>query len=196
MGSGEKLLKSKHAKREQAEQPRSLVMTSGYDQVLDQINRNQSTEWHLQRVKHEEEMLREQLIALNMSRLSQMEQKKPHASSASASSTNVQSNNLKATKKSESVTSALNSSSQMKKSRVSQFPTSKIFSSYKDIAGTYSKNPITHLKSDVSRSEMQIIGTAVNEVVSNQLWTCPSCNKHDESLPMIGCDSCDDWYHW
>lgn len=45
---------------------------------------------------------------------------------------------------------------------------------------------------------MRIIGTAVEctNVVTNQLWICPTCNKPDESVPMIGCDSCDDWYHW
>ena len=29
-----------------------------------------------------------------------------------------------------------------------------------------------------------------------ELWICPCCNKPDDSNPMIGCDSCDDWYHW
>lgn len=42
---------------------------------------------------------------------------------------------------------------------------------------------------------MTIIGTVVH-VVSNQVWICPWCNKPDDSVPMIGCDSCDDWYHW
>lgn len=47
-------------------------------------------------------------------------------------------------------------------------------------------------------STMTIIGTTVEctDVVSNQLWICPTCNKPDDSVPMIGCDSCDDWYHW
>lgn len=49
-----------------------------------------------------------------------------------------------------------------------------------------------------NEQSMTIIGTAVEvvEVGANQLWICPSCNKSDESKPMIGCDSCDDWYHW
>lgn len=53
-------------------------------------------------------------------------------------------------------------------------------------------------KSSKSSTTMKIIGTAVEctDVVSNQLWICPMCNKPDESVPMIGCDSCDDWYHW
>jgi transcription initiation factor TFIID subunit 3 len=29
-----------------------------------------------------------------------------------------------------------------------------------------------------------------------EMWICPCCNKPDDSNPMIGCDSCDDWYHW
>jgi hypothetical protein len=32
-------------------------------------------------------------------------------------------------------------------------------------------------------------------VGSNQQWACPACNIADDSVPMIGCDSCDDWYH-
>nr|XP_044991176.1 transcription initiation factor TFIID subunit 3 [Jaculus jaculus] len=30
----------------------------------------------------------------------------------------------------------------------------------------------------------------------NQIWICPGCNKPDDGSPMIGCDGCDDWYHW
>ncbi|XP_041692854.2 transcription initiation factor TFIID subunit 3-like isoform X1 [Coregonus clupeaformis] len=30
----------------------------------------------------------------------------------------------------------------------------------------------------------------------NQIWICPGCNKRDDGSPMIGCDDCDDWYHW
>lgn len=52
--------------------------------------------------------------------------------------------------------------------------------------------------SSKSAAPMTIIGTAVQvtNVVNNQLWICPSCNKPEDTLPMIGCDSCDDWYHW
>ncbi|XP_056429233.1 transcription initiation factor TFIID subunit 3 [Hyla sarda] len=47
--------------------------------------------------------------------------------------------------------------------------------------------------------------TVVTETVStyvirdewgNQIWICPGCNKQDDGSPMIGCDGCDDWYHW
>lgn len=30
----------------------------------------------------------------------------------------------------------------------------------------------------------------------NEFWVCPSCGKQDDGSPMIGCDTCDDWYHW
>lgn len=29
-----------------------------------------------------------------------------------------------------------------------------------------------------------------------EVWICPRCNKPDTGSPMIGCDECDDWYHW
>ncbi|XP_066448186.1 transcription initiation factor TFIID subunit 3 isoform X1 [Eleutherodactylus coqui] len=30
----------------------------------------------------------------------------------------------------------------------------------------------------------------------NQIWICPGCNKLDDGSPMVGCDGCDEWYHW
>jgi len=30
----------------------------------------------------------------------------------------------------------------------------------------------------------------------NKVWICPACGKQDDGTPMIGCDKCDDWYHW
>ncbi|XP_048244393.1 transcription initiation factor TFIID subunit 3-like isoform X1 [Haliotis rufescens] len=30
----------------------------------------------------------------------------------------------------------------------------------------------------------------------NKVWICPSCKMQDDGSPMIGCDTCDDWYHW
>ncbi|KAK3858628.1 hypothetical protein Pcinc_035186 [Petrolisthes cinctipes] len=30
----------------------------------------------------------------------------------------------------------------------------------------------------------------------NEVWICPTCGKQDDGSPMIGCDTCDDWYHW
>jgi hypothetical protein len=28
------------------------------------------------------------------------------------------------------------------------------------------------------------------------VWICPACGKVDDGTPMIGCDTCDAWYHW
>lgn len=30
----------------------------------------------------------------------------------------------------------------------------------------------------------------------NRVWICPACGKVDDGSAMIGCDSCDAWYHW
>lgn len=27
-------------------------------------------------------------------------------------------------------------------------------------------------------------------------YICPQCEKPDNGTPMIGCDKCDEWYHW
>ena len=29
-----------------------------------------------------------------------------------------------------------------------------------------------------------------------KVWICPSCKRPDDGSPMIGCDTCDDWYHY
>ncbi|RUS86219.1 hypothetical protein EGW08_006014 [Elysia chlorotica] len=29
-----------------------------------------------------------------------------------------------------------------------------------------------------------------------QVWICPGCKKPDDGSEMIGCDMCDNWYHW
>ena len=31
---------------------------------------------------------------------------------------------------------------------------------------------------------------------AHRVWICPFCKMCDDGRPMIGCDSCDDWYHW
>lgn len=36
----------------------------------------------------------------------------------------------------------------------------------------------------------------IRDESGNQIWICPGCNKVDDGSPMIGCDDCDDWYHW
>lgn len=27
-------------------------------------------------------------------------------------------------------------------------------------------------------------------------WKCSACTRVNQSIPMIGCDSCDQWFHW
>ena len=41
----------------------------------------------------------------------------------------------------------------------------------------------------------QTVGYYV-DAEGNQIWICPACGKPDDGSPMIGCDECDDWYHW
>uniref|UniRef100_A0A3Q2XVL0 Transcription initiation factor TFIID subunit 3 n=1 Tax=Hippocampus comes TaxID=109280 RepID=A0A3Q2XVL0_HIPCM len=36
----------------------------------------------------------------------------------------------------------------------------------------------------------------IRDESGNQIWICPGCDKPDDGSPMIGCDDCDDWYHW
>uniref|UniRef100_A0A8K9V5Q0 Transcription initiation factor TFIID subunit 3 n=1 Tax=Oncorhynchus mykiss TaxID=8022 RepID=A0A8K9V5Q0_ONCMY len=38
--------------------------------------------------------------------------------------------------------------------------------------------------------------STIRDELGNQIWICPGCNKPDDGSPMIGCDDCDDWYHW
>jgi len=32
--------------------------------------------------------------------------------------------------------------------------------------------------------------------IRHKVWICPNCARQDDGSPMIGCDTCDDWYHW
>ncbi|KFM60789.1 hypothetical protein X975_13639, partial [Stegodyphus mimosarum] len=41
----------------------------------------------------------------------------------------------------------------------------------------------------------ETLGTIVDES-GNKIWICPACSGADDGSPMIGCDECDDWYHW
>ncbi|XP_043944300.1 transcription initiation factor TFIID subunit 3 [Protopterus annectens] len=36
----------------------------------------------------------------------------------------------------------------------------------------------------------------IEDDLGNRIWICPGCEKPDDGSPMIGCDDCDDWYHW
>ncbi|KAJ6666276.1 hypothetical protein lerEdw1_000548 [Lerista edwardsae] len=38
--------------------------------------------------------------------------------------------------------------------------------------------------------------TQIRDEWGNKIWICPGCEKPDDGSPMIGCDDCDDWYHW
>merc|ERR1712212_358028 len=41
----------------------------------------------------------------------------------------------------------------------------------------------------------ETVGSYTDEA-GNKVWICPTCGKQDDGSPMIGCDQCDDWYHW
>jgi len=41
----------------------------------------------------------------------------------------------------------------------------------------------------------QTVGRYVDKD-GTEVWVCPACGKQDDGTPMIGCDACDDWYHW
>merc|ERR1712012_360136 len=41
----------------------------------------------------------------------------------------------------------------------------------------------------------ETVGSYTDEA-GNKVWICPACGKQDDGSPMIGCDNCDDWYHW
>ncbi|CAN7989051.1 unnamed protein product [Ixodes hexagonus] len=41
----------------------------------------------------------------------------------------------------------------------------------------------------------ETVGTIVDEQ-GVKIWICPACARPDDGSPMIGCDECDDWYHW
>jgi hypothetical protein len=35
-----------------------------------------------------------------------------------------------------------------------------------------------------------------NEDGDDKVWICPGCKSPDDGSPMIGCDNCEEWYHW
>lgn len=41
----------------------------------------------------------------------------------------------------------------------------------------------------------ETVGSYYDEF-GNKIWICPACGRQDDGTPMIGCDECDDWYHW
>jgi len=36
----------------------------------------------------------------------------------------------------------------------------------------------------------------VYEDEDGKVWICPSCSGPDDGSPMVGCDNCEEWYHW
>lgn len=36
----------------------------------------------------------------------------------------------------------------------------------------------------------------VKSIKSEDEWKCSACAKIAKTIPMIGCDSCDSWFHW
>uniref|UniRef100_A0ACB8FN76 Uncharacterized protein n=1 Tax=Sphaerodactylus townsendi TaxID=933632 RepID=A0ACB8FN76_9SAUR len=45
-------------------------------------------------------------------------------------------------------------------------------------------------------SDQSVLGLQIRDEWGNKIWICPGCEKPDDGSPMIGCDGCDDWYHW
>lgn len=58
-------------------------------------------------------------------------------------------------------------------------------------------SPAASFKTPVRSVVTETVSTyVVRDEWGNQIWICPGCNKPDDGSPMIGCDDCDDWYHW
>lgn len=36
----------------------------------------------------------------------------------------------------------------------------------------------------------------LDDRIDDKMWICPKCNMPDDGTPMIGCDTCDKWYHY
>ncbi|CAI5665237.1 unnamed protein product [Oreochromis niloticus] len=57
--------------------------------------------------------------------------------------------------------------------------------------------PAASVKTPVRSVVTETVSTyVIRDEWGNQIWICPGCNKPDDGSPMIGCDGCDDWYHW
>lgn len=58
-------------------------------------------------------------------------------------------------------------------------------------------SPAASFKTPVRSVVTETVSTyVIRDEWGNQIWICPGCNKPDDGSPMIGCDDCDDWYHW
>ncbi|GAB1602317.1 transcription initiation factor TFIID subunit 3-like [Argonauta hians] len=59
-----------------------------------------------------------------------------------------------------------------------------------------SKGSIPLGKRTVQRSVFaETVGTFLDEN-GEKVWICPACTLPDDGSAMIGCDGCDEWYHW
>lgn len=170
-------------------------LNSSRDINFNEYESSSEYKWHQLRIKQEEDSLKEQLNALNLTRIT------PTPSPVSHPQPIIQP--IKITKKPKKPDSdtiftptITNSSfSTPNQSMMKKQKTNLQHQQYSNIEPIdLSLTPIERLNS----AQMKIVGTVVQvtDVVSTQNWICPSCNKSDESAPMIGCDSCDDWYHW
>ncbi|XP_006813742.1 uncharacterized protein LOC100372715 [Saccoglossus kowalevskii] len=55
----------------------------------------------------------------------------------------------------------------------------------------------TSQQSGVQRSVItETLGSTILDSSGQKIWICPQCKLPDDGSPMIGCDTCDDWYHW
>ncbi|XP_077424581.1 transcription initiation factor TFIID subunit 3 isoform X2 [Vanacampus margaritifer] len=64
-------------------------------------------------------------------------------------------------------------------------------------AGPLLSSPAASLKMPVRSVVTETVSTyVIRDESGNQIWICPGCDKPDDGSPMIGCDDCDDWYHW
>ncbi|KAK3102352.1 hypothetical protein FSP39_010746 [Pinctada imbricata] len=51
-------------------------------------------------------------------------------------------------------------------------------------------------KPAVQRTVIAETVTTFIDETGSKIWICPACKMPDDGSPMIGCDICDDWYHW
>ncbi|XP_068169869.1 transcription initiation factor TFIID subunit 3 [Antennarius striatus] len=65
------------------------------------------------------------------------------------------------------------------------------------ISPTPMLSPASSLKTPVRSVVTETVSTyVIRDEWGNKIWICPGCNKPDDGSLMIGCDDCDDWYHW
>ncbi|XP_077600974.1 transcription initiation factor TFIID subunit 3-like isoform X2 [Stigmatopora nigra] len=63
-------------------------------------------------------------------------------------------------------------------------------------ASLLSPGPLLSPSSSLKTPVRSVVTETIRDEWGNQIWICPGCDKPDDGSPMIGCDDCDDWYHW